>query len=66
MCLAIPGKVLKISGKTADIDFAGEVRKSSAEFVSVKAGDYVLAYGKHIIEKISKSEALKILKELGL
>jgi hydrogenase expression/formation protein HypC len=66
MCLAIPGKVLKISGKSAEIDFAGEIRKSSAEFVDVRVGDYVLAYGKHIIERISKSEALNILKELGL
>lgn len=66
MCLAIPGKVLRISGKTAEIDFAGDVKKAYAEFVKVKAGDYVLTYGRHVIERISREEALKILKEMGL
>ena len=63
MCIAIPGKVLSTEGKTARIDFSGEVRDASMKFVDAKRGDYVIVFGGHIIKKLSEKEALDILGE---
>ena len=62
MCLAIPGKVLKVEKGFAIIDYSGEQRKASVELVKVKPGDYVLVQAKFIIQKIPKKEALEAIK----
>jgi hydrogenase expression/formation protein HypC len=63
MCLAIPGKVIKINKTKAIVDFGNhrhEVDISLANKVSV--GDYLICHGDLAINKLGKKEAKKILK----
>ncbi len=65
MCLAIPGKVLKIEDGRASVDFRGDVRKVYTELVEPKRGDWVLAYANQVMEIITVSKAREILKSMG-
>lgn len=59
MCLAIPGKVVKIEGKIAIVDYGGVRREARIDFVpDVKVGDYVVVHTGFAIEKLSEEEAL--------
>ncbi len=58
MCLAIPGKVFKISNNHAIVDFGeGTKRKVNISLVDVKIGDYVLVHAGFAIEILNKKEA---------
>ena len=59
MCLAIPGKVLKIEGKKAMVDFSGVVMDVNIELVDVKVGDFVDVYGGCAIEKRKNADNLR-------
>ena len=62
MCYAIPGKVKSIKGKTATIEYFGEVRRALNEKKNLKAGDYVYVQGGYVLEVIREKEAKKILE----
>ncbi len=62
LCLAIPGKVVKVEKDFALVDYSGEQRKASTELVKVKPGEYVIVQAKFIIQKIPKKEALEAIK----
>jgi len=63
LCLAIPGKVIRVEKKGfAVVDYSGERRRASAELVPVKPGDYVIVQAQFIIQKIPKKEALEAIK----
>jgi len=62
LCLAIPGKVVKIDKGFATIDYSGEKRKASTELVKSKPGDYVIVQARFVIQKIPKKEALEAIK----
>lgn len=62
MCLAIPGKVVKIEKGFAIIDYSGEKRKASTDLIKVKSGDYVIVQAKFVVQKIPKKEALEAIK----
>lgn len=64
MCLAIPGKVLEVHGKKATVDFTGIKKEVNVDLIKVKKDDYVLVYSNHIIETISKKQAMEILEYL--
>ncbi|MBI4811876.1 HypC/HybG/HupF family hydrogenase formation chaperone [Candidatus Falkowbacteria bacterium] len=53
MCLAIPGKIIKINGERAIADFNGIKKEINISFVSVNIGDYVVVHAGFAIEKIS-------------
>ena len=60
MCLAIPGKITKISSdkKHALVDYGeGTKRKANISLVDVKIGDYVLVHAGFAIEVLNKKEA---------
>ena len=61
MCYAIPGKVKRLEGKIAFIDYFGEEKKALNELVPVSVGDYVFAQGGYIIQKVGAKEAKDIL-----
>jgi hydrogenase expression/formation protein HypC len=74
MCLAIPGKVLSISGddpltRMARIDFSGVVKQASLAYVpEVKIGDYVIVHVGFALSKVDEAEAQKVfeyLKQMG-
>ena len=62
MCLAIPGKIVKIEKNIAHVDYGAEKRKGRIVEGSYKKGDYVLIQGGLVIEKIPKQQARDWLK----
>ena len=63
MCLAVPGKIVKISGETADIDFGGVTRQASLMVLpAAKIGDYVLVHAGFAIQIVNEKEAAETLK----
>ncbi len=73
MCLAIPGKVLKIHPNAqpamGTVDFAGIHKDVCLEWLpETKPGDYVIVHVGFAISKVDEQEALetlKMLKEMG-
>lgn len=74
MCLAIPGKILSISGDDAltrmgRIDFSGVVKPASLAYVpEAKIGDYVIVHVGFALSKVDEAEARKVfeyLKQMG-
>ena len=64
MCLAIPGKIIKIDAKTqsAMVDYgSGTKRKANVSLVEVKKGDYVLVHAGFAIQVLDESEAKETL-----
>ena len=60
MCFATPVKIKKISGQNAEIEGGKKVDISLVQ--DLKPGDYLLAHANLAINKISKKEALEILR----
>ena len=60
MCVALPGKVLKLNGRTATVDFEGNTLEAEAGLVKVKAGDRVLVHAGCILQVLSKEESNEI------
>lgn len=73
MCLAIPGKILTITGedlaRTARVSFGGIVRDASLAYVpEAEIGDYVLVHVGLALTVVDEAEALQTfeyLKQLG-
>ena len=74
MCLAIPGKVVSISGddpltRMGRIDFSGVVKQASLAYVpEVNIGDYVIVHVGFALSKVDEEEAQKVfqyLKQIG-
>ncbi len=63
MCLSIPGKVIEITGDTAQVSVGGTIVKVGMQMVDhVKEGDYVLVHAGFALQKINEKEALETLK----
>ena len=65
MCLAVPSKVIKINGEWADVQSLNHTHKANINLLknkNINLGDYLLVHGDLAIQKVSKNEALKILK----
>jgi len=48
------GKIIKIEGKFAVVDFLGEKRKINVSFINASVGDYVICAGDIAADVISK------------
>jgi hydrogenase expression/formation protein HypC len=63
MCLAIPGKIMKIDGELAKVDFGdGTAREVNASLVDVKVGQYVIVHAGFAIEILDENAAKETLK----
>ena len=63
MCLAIPAKVIEVSGAKAKVDFGeGVLREVNVSLVEAKVGDYVLVHAGYAIQVISREEAMETLR----
>ena len=62
MCLAIPGKIVKINKDTATIDYSGEKRIANISLIDCKIGDYVIVQQKFAIQKVKEKDAIEALK----
>ncbi len=73
MCLAIPGKILSISGedvaRIARVDFGGIVREVNLCYVpEAEIGSYVIVHVGFAISVVDEAEANRVfsyLKEMG-
>ena len=66
MCVALPGKVIELTGRDAVVDFSGNQVTARAGLVDVKVGDYVLVHAGCVIQKVTQQdmEEMKKLNEL--
>ncbi len=70
MCLAVPGKVISISGddpimRTGRVDFGGVIREVNLCYVpEVKLGDYVVVHVGFALSIVDEEEANKVFEYL--
>lgn len=65
MCLAIPGKVVSITGAVAEIDMDGTFTKADLSMVpKVKVGDYVIVHAGFVVQIYDEREALMTIELL--
>ena len=70
MCLAIPGKVVSISGddpltRMGRIDFSGIIKQASLAYVpEAQIGDYVIVHVGFALSKVDEAEAQKVFEYL--
>lgn len=70
MCLAIPGKVISISGddpllRLGRVDFSGIVKAACLAYVpEAKTGDYVIVHAGFALSKVDEAEAQKVFEYL--
>lgn len=57
MCVALPGKVLKMNGRKATVEFSGNSVEADAGLVKVKPGDNVLVHAGCILQVLSQNES---------
>ena len=70
MCLAVPGKVVEITGegelRMGRVDFAGVQRQACLAYVpEVQLGDYVLVHVGFAISRIDEQAAQETLEALA-
>lgn len=67
MCLTIPGKIIKIEGDIATLDYGSETRQAKIVDGVYNVGDCVLVQAKMIVEKVPQKQMegwLEILEEI--
>lgn len=63
MCLAVPGKLVKIEGLKGEVNFSGAVRIADLSLVpEAKIGDYVLVHAGCAIQIVPPDDAQETLK----
>ena len=62
MCLAVPGKIVSISGDTGDVDFGGVIKQANLSMVEVKVGEWVVVHAGFAIETMDEKEALETIE----
>lgn len=65
MCVAVPGRVVSVNDKMAEIDFSGNRINAYRGLVDVKQGDYALVHAGCIIQILKEEEAEEILELMG-
>ncbi len=62
MCVAIPGRIIRIEENTAVVDFSGNEVKAYIGLVNCKVDDYVLVHAGCIIQTMKKQEADEMIE----
>jgi hydrogenase expression/formation protein HypC len=71
MCLAVPGRVVSISGddpflRTANVSFGGVIKEVNLAYLpDVGAGDYVIVHAGFALSQVDEAEALRMFEELS-
>ena len=58
MCLAIPGKIVKIENDMADVDFGGVTRKANVSMV----GDWAVVHAGFAIQIMDEEDAQETIR----
>jgi len=72
MCLAVPGRIVSMSGdepfsRVAKVSFGGVVKEISLAYVpEAKVDDYVIVHAGFALSRVDEDEALKTLEYLSL
>jgi len=62
MCLAIPGRIIEISGDKARVQYGeGVTNTANVSLVDVSVGDYVLVHAGFAIQVLSEKEAAETI-----
>lgn len=64
MCLAVPGRIVKIEGETATVDYGAERRQARLVEPEFHVGDYVIVQAKIVITKVPTAEAKAWLEQV--
>lgn len=68
MCLAVPGKIVSISGgdlRSARVDFGGIIKEACLACVpEAEVGDYVIVHAGFAISRVEESEARRVFEYL--
>nr|WP_255575543.1 HypC/HybG/HupF family hydrogenase formation chaperone [Caproiciproducens faecalis] len=67
MCVALPGRVVKVNGTKATVDFSGNTMEAQAGLVKIKPGDSVLVHAGCILQVLTeqdRSALEELLKEI--
>jgi hydrogenase expression/formation protein HypC len=63
MCLAIPGKITRIEGDSADVDFGGGTkRRVNISLIDAKVGQYIIVHAGFAIEVLDMEAAKETLQ----
>lgn len=62
MCLAVPGRIVSIEGKDAQVDFGGITRVTNISMVEATVGDYVIIHAGFAIQMVDEEEAKETIK----
>jgi hydrogenase expression/formation protein HypC len=71
MCLAVPGKIISISGdnpieRTGKVDFGGVAKEISLAYVpEAKIGDYVIVHVGFALSTLDEEEAQEVFKTIN-
>ncbi|HUW91110.1 MAG TPA: HypC/HybG/HupF family hydrogenase formation chaperone [Candidatus Nanopelagicaceae bacterium] len=64
MCLAIPGKIIRIDGNTALVDFDGiEQEVIIALILNPEVGKYIIVHAGYAIEQMEEKDALEAIEQ---
>ena len=61
MCIAIPGKVERIDGNMAKVDFNGNLVNVNTGIIEPEVGQYVLVHAGCAIEVMEKDKAQELI-----
>ncbi|MBE6519237.1 MAG: HypC/HybG/HupF family hydrogenase formation chaperone [Thermoplasmata archaeon] len=62
MCLAIPGKIVKIDGEMADVDFGGVTRKANVAMVEAEVGMWAVIHAGFAIQIMDEEDAQETIR----
>ena len=62
MCLAMPGKIIRIKGDMATVEYPGQTREAMIVEGDYEVGDYVFVTSQIVVQKLPEDEALKSLE----
>lgn len=63
MCLAFPGRIMKINGDTAIVDFDGVEKDINISLIkSLQNNDFVMVHAGFAIAKMSGEDAMAVFK----
>lgn len=65
MCLAYPGKIIKIKQDLAIVDYKTEQRTAKLISEDFQVGDYVIVQAGIVVERVPESKALDALAAYG-
>ncbi len=65
MCIGIPGRVMEIDGRMAEVEVGGATRRIALDLVDgVSVGDYIIAHAGFAIHRVDEAEAMRTLSIL--